>query len=940
MAARKKRHTGPGHPNDRPHGVGGRFVSKQAPMPSRIAESTGNRDVGMGRGLGTDGRESIEVEHEITAELGSTGLRQYAGTIDEEFLPSLRGRRQIQVFQEMRDNDPTIGAMMFAVEMLMRQVRWTVEPGTTDEADVQLAEFVNSCRLDMSDTWEDTLASIFSFLPFGFSIHETVYKHRDGHHPEDVTRDSRFTDGRIGWRKLPVRAQDTVHRWIFNSDTDEVDGVVQLPPPDFRFRGIPASKYLLFRTTAAKANPQGRALAPETPIPTPNGFQEIGDLQVGDLIFDERGRIRHVTATATWNNRPRYAITFDAGETIIADAMHEWPTTLVWERSKRRPARIRTTEEIFETQKNSNGVSNHAIPLISDALEAPEQILPVEPWALGLWLGDGISRSGDIAGHADHVGELAELLGKAGYPVDRIEQNGPEGCLGRLMRVRGGFQAALRSIGVLGAKHIPEVYIRASAPQRAALLAGLLDSDGHITGDGQVEFCNTNRNLVDAVYRLAASLGEKPATKTRRKEGPSRSETWAVRWSHAGTFVPFRLRVKAARLRTDPIARRWHYVKTVDRIDHGRTVCIETDAPSHLFLAGQSLIPTHNSVLRNAYRPWYFKRRIEEIEGVGIERDLAGLPRMTVPAELMNRNATASKKALLAEIRTMLRDVRRDEREGIIVPQEYDKAGNAMYAFDLVRSGGRRQFDTTTIVNRYDRSIAAVVLADFILLGQQRVGSFALAESKTELFGVALGAWLDSVTAIFNRVGIPRLLLLNGIQVDKPPRLAHGDVEVVDLKDIGEYIAKLTGAGMPLFPDEKVENTLRNLGGLPEKTEDEGGDPLAGLTPEQIAELTGGGDIKPGSEAERTIGVAEGVQGQVLNGAQVTAIVDVATKAALGDISRESAVAILGVAFGFSNEKAKEILGPAIERAKLPPEPEPESTGGDVEDERAELAQT
>lgn len=468
------------HPWHRERGPDGGFVSKAPALTRDIPIDESSLDFGPG----TTEAELRRLEQAPFLELGSTGLRHYSGIIDEEFLPALRGRRSIQVFTEMRENDPTVGAMLFAVEMLMRHVEWRVEAGGEQQpADVELAEFVDSCRTDMSETWHDTLASMFSFLPFGFSVHEEVYKRRDGHNPQDPERDSQFADGRIGWRKLPVRAQDTIHRWIFDPNgSDELLGVVQLPPPTFTFRAIPASKFLLFRTTAAKANPQGR------------------------------------------------------------------------------------------------------------------------------------------------------------------------------------------------------------------------------------------------------------------------------------------------------------------------------------------------SILRNAYRPWYFKKKIEEIEGIGIERDLAGLPKMEVPAEIMSRTAPADKRALYAEIKAMLAAVRRDEREGILVPREFDKAGNALYQFDLVRSGGRRQFDTTAIVNRYDRHIASVVLADFILLGQQRVGSFALAETKTELFGYALGAWLDSVTEVFNRHAIPRLLLRNGLRVENPPKLVHGEVETIDLTELADFIAKLVAAGAPIFPDDEIENTLRMHAGLPEKT--------------------------------------------------------------------------------------------------------------------------
>lgn len=489
--ARAKKRRFEEHPNFRERGSLGRFVKQPTPAPGTSAVAPTAQSVAGAMLGGLDrtaelNRLAEEAERMPFTELGATGLRHYAGFLDEEFLPALRGTKAIQVYTEMRENDPTVGAMLFAVEMLMRNVEWRVKPGGEAPADLEVADFVDSCRGDMADTWHDTLGSIFSFLAFGFSVHEEVYKRRDGHHPLDPQRNSRYADGRIGWRKLPVRAQDTIYRWLFDeSQGDELRGLIQQPPPTYTYRAIPATRFLLFRTTAAKGNPQGR------------------------------------------------------------------------------------------------------------------------------------------------------------------------------------------------------------------------------------------------------------------------------------------------------------------------------------------------SILRNAYRPWYFKRRIEEIEAIGVERDLAGLPMMEVPAEMLAANASAELKANVAEIRRMLRDVRRDEREGILVPREFDEDGNSRYSFDLVRSGGRRQIDTTQIVNRYDRLIASVALADFILLGQQRVGSFALSESKTELFGTALGAWLDSVAEVFNRVAIPRLLLMNGLRVERPPELIHGDVETIDLSELGDFISKLAGAGMPIFPDPDIENALRMQAGLPEKKEEE-----------------------------------------------------------------------------------------------------------------------
>lgn len=136
--------------------------------------------------------------------------------------------------------------------------------------------------------------------------------------------------------------------------------------------------------------------------------------------------------------------------------------------------------------------------------------------------------------------------------------------------------------------------------------------------------------------------------------------------------------------------------------------------------------PEGRSILRNAYRPWYFKRRIQEIEGIGIERDLAGLPVMHAPEGLDiwdpdNQDALR----IRTELESMVRRIRRDEMEGVVLPHGFE--------LELLSSGGSRQFDTNAVINRYDTRIAMTVLADFIFLGHQQNGSWALSSDKTEL---------------------------------------------------------------------------------------------------------------------------------------------------------------------------------------------------------------
>lgn len=144
-------------------------------------------------------------------EIGRIGQRRYGGVIYEEFLHELRGKRGIEAYREMSENDDVVGAILFAIEMLVRQTDWNVEPGGDSQADIDAAEFVESCMNDMQNTWIDTISEILSFLTFGWSYHEIVYKRRMGRTKDGRTR-SKYTDGLIGWRKLPIRAQETLYQ--------------------------------------------------------------------------------------------------------------------------------------------------------------------------------------------------------------------------------------------------------------------------------------------------------------------------------------------------------------------------------------------------------------------------------------------------------------------------------------------------------------------------------------------------------------------------------------------------------------------------------------------------------------------------------------------------------------------------------------------------------
>jgi hypothetical protein len=415
-------------------------------------------------------------------QVGSSGLRRFSGFIYDEFLRELTGWKGMAVYKEMSMNDATIAGILFAIDKLCRRVNWRVESCSDQPFDVEAADFLTQCMDDMDMTWIDTIADILSFLTYGHSLHEIIYKRRCGQSLDPSMR-SKYADGRIGWRGLPIRSQDTLYRWQFD-DHGGIQGVEQLAPPHYYHVTIPAEKFLLFRTTLHKNNPEGL------------------------------------------------------------------------------------------------------------------------------------------------------------------------------------------------------------------------------------------------------------------------------------------------------------------------------------------------SILRGAYSQWYQKKNIENIEAIGVERDLAGLPMAFVPPDYLSAGASNDQKALLQAIKEIVTNVRRDEQEGMVLPMMYDSNGKQMFDFKLLTTGGTRQLDVDKIVQRKDQRMAMSMMADFMLLGSTGQGSWAMHSDKTKLFSMAMGAFLDIIAETLNRFAVPRLFALNDFQISDFPKFAHGDIESRDLTELGDYLTKLASAGMPMFPNPKLENYLLKSANLPEALEE------------------------------------------------------------------------------------------------------------------------
>lgn len=191
-------------------------------------------------------------------QIGRIGQKRYSGVFFEEYMPELRGPKGVEVYREM-ENDDIVSSVLFAIKLLMRQTKFSFEPAGDTEIDKRAAEFVEECINDMERTWTNTLSEILSFLTFGWSYHEIVYKRRSGRSTNPKTN-SKYNDGLIGWRKLPIRAQETLFEWNYEDNTDDLIGMTQQPPPDWGTIFVPLQRSLHFVTEDRKQNPEGRSI--------------------------------------------------------------------------------------------------------------------------------------------------------------------------------------------------------------------------------------------------------------------------------------------------------------------------------------------------------------------------------------------------------------------------------------------------------------------------------------------------------------------------------------------------------------------------------------------------------------------------------------------------------------------------------------------------------
>ena len=414
----------------------------------------------------------------------------------------------------------------------------------------------------------------------------------------------------------------------------------------------------------------GKALALSTPLPTPAGWTTMGNVRVGDHLLGADGRpTRVVAATEVMHGRPCYEVEFSDGTVVVADAQHQWLTETraarryaqqgaAYSRTAVLPEPV-TTEEIARTLRcpTVDARLNHSVRNAAP-FQLPEADLPVDPYLLGVWLGDGTTASATLtsadpeipaeirrrgfdvvktgpkyryslklvsppAGERQcmvcgrpfvnrmpHVRTCGQSCGgKLRFIADPLPPRGCADCGKRTTSYgprcnachsrRGTLQAKLRTLGVLGDKHIPVDYLRAGEQQRRDLLAGLLDTGGTVVSHGAtVQFAVTNRRLAYDVRDLVVSLGCRATVTTRKVPGRSAASSVCFTVNFAPQEQVFKLPRKAEKLRwTGHPTVATRFIVDVRPVPSVPVRCVEVDSADHLYLAGETCIPTHNSTL-------------------------------------------------------------------------------------------------------------------------------------------------------------------------------------------------------------------------------------------------------------------------------------------------------------------------------------------------------
>jgi hypothetical protein len=351
-----------------------------------------------------------------------------------------------------------------------------------------------------------------------------------------------------------------------------------------------------------------KGLALDTRIPTPDGWTTTGQLEAGDTVLGADGKPCTVTRVYPVQQRDCYAVKFKTGSPIVADDVQLWEVTRNASKyGLLRETVLLTTRQLSEQLRAGNGQC-HLRVRTAGALDLPELELPVHPYVLGLWLGDGERYGGQICSGSADAEETFANIRACGYELgkelanreDGLEKRTVLGLLKQLQAagcvIRVNDSTRVKGQGYLGEKIIPAIYLRASREQRLELLRGLLDSDGdHHKTRNQSRFTSAEKTLAYQVEELAASLGWKAYTVPVKKQGFGKvydEPAYQVMFTSMDDN-PFRLRRKAELVKPAKTLA-YRIVQSVEPVPSVPTRCIDVDSPDHLYLATEQFIPVHN----------------------------------------------------------------------------------------------------------------------------------------------------------------------------------------------------------------------------------------------------------------------------------------------------------------------------------------------------------
>ena len=348
----------------------------------------------------------------------------------------------------------------------------------------------------------------------------------------------------------------------------------------------------------------GFALDVNELIPTPRGMVKMLDIKVGDYVFDENGKTTKVIkATGVMHGHKCYDVTFTDGTTVRADADHLW-----YIRDLKNVKRTLNTEFIskkFKVIKKGRDRNRYSVDN-PKPIEGEKQTLPIDPYLLGLWLGDGETNGNRITCEKQDLPEYQKELLNRGIKTRSTPYKDLESCFH--LHIIDTFNTNKGGVNLYGNKHIPEIYFSASIEQRLSLLQGLIDTDGHVMKDGKVEFYQVNHKLILQVKRLISSLGYKVTIRKRDNTGKLTDFGVGKRYKMQDLYVlnfmgfkelpPAKLSRKYKRLRNKKdirvdVNKKW--ICNVVECESVPVKCITVDSPTHLFLTSESYIPTHNS---------------------------------------------------------------------------------------------------------------------------------------------------------------------------------------------------------------------------------------------------------------------------------------------------------------------------------------------------------